>query len=233
MADAFQSRILNLFPTAVLVGQMPDAGRMNTALRAVIAARRASHPGIRRSNVLGWHSSIDMLAWGGAAAHELGQKACAFVDPYTADLGSKDKPRFGWMAEMWANVSPRMASNQMHAHPGALWSLVYYVDDGYGAAPDTGAAGEGEGGELTLYDPRFPANRMYAPDMAFRWPDGRTDVSTVPIRPRTGMVVAFPSWMNHAVTPYLGMRERISIAINLMIAYPPAGGPAGPESGPG
>ena len=222
MADPFQSRVLDLFPTAVIVGRLPNAETLNAELKKIIAENRARNPGISRSNILGWHSSTDMLAWGGQAAHDLGRQACAFCDPYSADLGSPNAPRFGWMAEMWANVSPPNASNQMHAHPGALWSLVYYVDDGYDGADAN------QGGELVLYDPRFPGNRMYAPDMVFRWPDGRTEQNRHLVRPQNGMIVGFPSWMQHSVRPYQGARERISIAINLMIAVAPGKQPATP-----
>ena len=215
MTENFNQQVLNLFPTAVLAGRLPSADILNPQLRQVIAENRQASPGNHRSNVLGWQSTTDMLSWGGAPAHELGRLACAFIDPYSHDLASPKQPRFGWMAELWANVSPKNASNQMHNHPGALWSLVYYVDDGY----DPGAGNQG--GELVLYDPRSPMNRMYAPDMVFKWPGGQVERAFHPIRPQSGMMVAFPSWMNHSVRPYLGNRERISIAINLMIAVPP------------
>ncbi len=215
MVDKFSSRVLNLFPTAIIVGRLPGAEQLNTRLKKVISDNRARNPGVNRSNTLGWHSTTDMLAWGGDAAHDLGSQAAALCDPYSVDLVSPNAPRFGWMAEMWANVSPPNASNQMHAHPGALWSLVYYIDDGYDSADPA------QGGELVLHDPRFPTNRMYAPDMVFRWPDGKTEKNYHALRPQSGMIVGFPSWMKHSVRPYLGRRERISVAINLMIAFPP------------
>jgi len=38
------------------------------------------------------------------------------------------------------------------------------------------------------------------------------------------MLVAFPSWLQHAVRPYRGTGTRISIAINLsVVALAPAG----------
>ncbi|MCP4201431.1 MAG: hypothetical protein GY769_05790, partial [bacterium] len=32
-----------------------------------------------------------------------------------------------------------------------------------------------------------------------------------------GMIIMFPSWLQHAVRPYRGNRERISIAFNLSL----------------
>ena len=137
-------------------------------------------------------------------------------DRFTTDLGQKDKPRFEWSAEMWANVSTHGCSNDHHAHPGALWSVVYYVDDGYGGATDDALAGE-----LVLHDPRLPGCKMYAPDLVFKGPGGEVQKFVQLVRPATGNIVAFPSWLMHSVRPYLGHRERISIAIDLVVL--PAG----------
>ena len=37
------------------------------------------------------------------------------------------------------------------------------------------------------------------------------------VHPHTGMLVLFPSWLQHAVRPYRGKAERISIAFNLSL----------------
>ena len=35
-----------------------------------------------------------------------------------------------WILSAWANVNRRGDFNQLHTHPGATWSGVYYVDHG-------------------------------------------------------------------------------------------------------
>jgi uncharacterized protein (TIGR02466 family) len=215
MSDPFESQVLDLFPTGVITGRIPDAERLNKELKDAIARNRAKDPGIQRSNVLGWHSRTDMHVWGGEAARELAMQAAKFCDRFSVDRKKAQHPRFGWRAEMWANVSPPNASNQTHSHPGAYWSCVYYVDDGYDS-PDSK-----QGGELVLFDPRYPMNRMYSPDFAFRWPDGRTETTVYDVSPKSGMIIGFPSWLNHCVRTYHGTRERISIAINLTLAPVP------------
>ena len=107
--------------------------------------------------------------------------------------------------DMWANVLPAGAVNQMHAHPGALWLAVYYVDDG----------GEPDNGARTLLDPRFPMNRMGANDLVFA-DGGVVEEPTVHIQPVPGRMVIFPSWLMHGVKPHQGARDRVSIAINIM-----------------
>ena len=118
---------------------------------------------------------------------------------------------FRWTAELWANVSRRGAANQTHAHPGSFWSMVYYVDDGYAGSPDKAL-----GGELSFLDPRFPMVQMAAPDLRHRGDDGAVDNQEVWMRPRSGLIVMFPSWLMHSVRPYAGGGTRISIAINLL-----------------
>ena len=114
---------------------------------------------------------------------------------------------------MWANVSHKGSANQFHYHPGSFWSAVAYLDDGYAGSSD-----QDLGGELQLLDPRMPMIRMTAPDLRLKSGDGTPQKTTISIRPKTGMIVLFPSWLQHAVRPFYGEGVRISIAINLVAA---------------
>lgn len=202
------THVRKLFCTPVLAEMWPDAPRHNAALRAAIAQQAASADSVAKSNIHGWQSDVTMAEWGGPAAAALLAHAVARADAHTARTA--DAPR-DWVPEMWANASQRGASNQTHAHPGSVWSAVYYVDDGYAGSPDKALAGE-----LSFLDPRFPAVRMAAPELRHRRPDGTIDNQEVWLRPRTGLFVMFPSWLLHSVRPYGGQGTRISIAINLV-----------------
>lgn len=204
LALAGEARVRAAFATPVLAEIWPDAARHTAALKAAILQRAGSGGGVAKSNIHGWQSDVDMTAWGGAAA-------AALVAHATMRATAQSRDNADWTAEMWANVSRRGASNQTHAHPGSIWSAVYYVDDGYGGSPDKALAGE-----LSFLDPRFPAVRMTAPDLRHRRPDGTIDNQEVWLRPRTGLFLMFPSWLMHAVRPYAGVGNRISIAINLL-----------------
>lgn len=200
----------SLFDTPVIVDQMPDAEPLNAQLKRLILERQAEDPGISISNVGGWHSDVDMLRWGGDAARRLLERVIAAADHFTVDVRSTGAPRYKWFPEMWANVSPKGSSNQHHTHPGAFWSAVYYVDDGYAGSTD-----ESLGGELVLLDPRMPMIRMNTPDLRFRRPGQKPDDQEKWFRPVSGLIVIFPAWLSHAVRPYNGTGTRISIAINL------------------
>lgn len=213
-----RSRVTGIFDTPVIVDEVPDSGALNDALRTVILDRQRKSEGVSISNVGGWHSDTGMVDWGGEQARALCQRIVELADAYTIDLKAKDGPRHRWAAEMWANVSGSGASNRHHCHPGAYWSAVYYVDDGYAGSSDRSL-----GGELVLFDPRMPMVRMTAPDLRFRGPGDSPDHDEVFLRPAAGRIVMFPSWLNHAVLQYNGSGTRISIAVNLTpVALPPA-----------
>lgn len=201
-----------LFPTPVILHDVEGAEALNKDLAARIRAKRAEHPGLHRSNYGGWHSDVDMIIWAEQAARLLLNTAISASTAHTADIHPHGKRDFEFDAQMWANISGPGHSNQMHCHPGALWSGVYYVDNGEDS-PEVDVEGE-----LMLLDPRFPMNTMYMPELVNRYSDGKPQYSQVPIRPVNGRMVLFPSWLKHSVRPYKGTRERISIAFNLMIS---------------
>lgn len=196
-----------IFPTLILIRRLPGSDALNDQLKSVIAQHKAAHAGINRSNILGWHSDTEMLKWGGEAAKTLGLETLKTCGQHTTDIGMMgDVPRFEMAMEMWANVSPTGASNQNHAHPGSLWSAVYYVDDG----------GDPDSGPLVLQDPRFPMSRAYAPDLVFTDEEGTREENQFRIAPTPGKLVLFPSWLMHGVRPHKGSGARISIAMNIM-----------------
>lgn len=200
-------RLMRLFPTLVIETELHGAAELNRALIDSVRARRSASPGIQRSNYNGWHSDTEMLKWGGEPARRIAIATLETCSRFTADVGMQGgRPRYEFGVEMWANVSPPGASNQNHAHAGALWSAVYYVDDG----------GDSDNGVLLLLDPRFPMNRMYAPDLVFTDESGAREETTVRIAPTPGKLVMFPSWLMHGVKPHRGPRERISIAVNVL-----------------
>jgi len=200
--------VVPLFATPVAVTELPAAARLNTALRAAIDARRRGDAGTQHSNLGGWQSAWDMEAWGGAAAAQLLDAARGVADQLTTDRAGR-RVAIAWKANMWANVNRRGDANEFHAHPGAFWSGVYYVDDGgIGADPSLG-------GELEFMDPRGAGPVMYAPHLGFAMKGGLSGGANEVLQPKAGRMVLFPSWLLHQVRHYRGTAERISIAFNL------------------
>jgi hypothetical protein len=83
------------------------------------------------------------------------------------------------------------------------WSVVYYVVPGT-PNPDTPM-----NGRIELRDPRPAATFARIP--------GFTSGQPMLIRPQAGMMLVFPSWIEHCVHPFYGDGHRISIAINVAV----------------
>jgi len=100
-------------------------------LAAVILAHAAAEPGLIVSNIGGWHSAPDVLAWPEPAVEPL----IARLRSVAAEWAGDDR---AW--QLWATVLRRGGYHVAHRHGDAEWSGVYYV-----------AAGEaGRGGAVTF-----------------------------------------------------------------------------------
>jgi uncharacterized protein (TIGR02466 family) len=205
-----------LFSTPFALEMVDDPALLDALRRAISAERRRDAAGVRVSNLGGWHSNTRMIEWGREAARALAGKAMAMADALTVDVQSPQASRYGWHAEMWANVGGKGSANQYHTHPGSYWSAVAYVDDGYAGSDDPAL-----GGELQLLDPRMPMVRMTAPELRLKDADGNPQPSEIAVRPRTGLIVLFPSWLQHGVRPFDGPGTRVSVALNLVAALKP------------
>jgi len=201
---------LELFATPVAIVVLPDAAVLNVELKHVIQARMQSHPGTQHSNLGGWQSTWDLAEWGGPALKRVLDAAQSIATQLTSSRQGQPV-RVEWQVNCWANVNRKGEANEFHTHPGAFWSGTYYVDDG-GAADDPAL-----GGEFELQDPRGVAPAMYAPALTFAGRGGPSLGAVESLRPRAGMMVLFPSWVSHAVRPYRGDGQRISIAFNFSV----------------
>ena len=212
------AKLHSLFTTPVAVIPVADAAARNTELKAVIAARRRVEPGVHRSNIGGWQSEIDMLDWGGEAALGLADLVTRACSDMTVSVD--DDRAVVWRPEMWANINVHGNSNQTHWHPGSYLSFVYYVDDGY-----SGLSDKALGGEIVFIDPRMPFLRMRTPALRHRGAGGQTSEQETWVRPFSGLLIGFPSFLGHSVRAYLGRGERISIAINMIARRAPGANP--------
>ncbi|HVL79227.1 MAG TPA: 2OG-Fe(II) oxygenase family protein [Sphingomicrobium sp.] len=200
-------RVELLFPTPLIADQLDDASAINAELEKLILEKRANNAGIQRSNVKGWHSDLKLLDWARQPIAPVVQRIVELADRATLDTQAASGQRRGWLLEAWANVSQSGAANAAHTHGGCYWSAVYYV-----------RVDDGEGGELVLHDPRLPALDMHAPALRMRVAEPEQQYS---VAPAAGLIVLFPSWLSHSVTPWIGKGLRISVAMNLTAGRKP------------
>ncbi len=206
--------VRSVFPTPVVIARPPMGAADNRRLAETILARAATDAGVTHSNMSGWQSADDFPKWGGQEGEKVIAFARALADRLT---GNRAGNRVGidWFVNAWANVNRAGHANQVHAHPGCLWSGCYYVDDG-GAGADPEA-----GGAFEIMDPRGLAPAMYAPELAPALAGCQSMGGSELIVPETGMMLLFPAWLPHGVRPYRGTGTRISVAFNFAL---PAGG---------
>jgi len=185
-----------VFPTLLMKRRLDGIAMMNARLREIVLGRMKTSPGLRASNVGGWHSEADMMDWPEAEVRALCQ---AFLqagrDATEAQLppGLNGDIKVSFYGGCWANVLGEGGYNKIHNHPGAVWSGCYYVSVGAPAVvPETN-------GWIEFQDPR-PGNLH-----------GRNER----VKPEAGLMLLFPAWLNHFVNPFHGTGERISIAFNL------------------
>ena len=200
--------LLALFATPVAITRFPAADDTNRQLRETILQREAQTGSTSHSNRGGWQSTWDFAEWCGAPGLALLGFIKALGTRLTRDRAGQPV-NLTWRTNAWANINRDGHGNEFHTHPGAVWSAVYYVDDG-------GAGGDPpRGGELEIQDPRGVAPAMYRPDLVPAVASGEATGASQVLAPTAGNVVMFPSWLSHGVRPYHGTGVRISISVNL------------------
>lgn len=198
------ARLQHPFFVPLLVHRWDASERLNAELEAAVARQRQASEGVRRSNVGGWHSEVGLLEWAGEAGRALVARMVAMANHATLLLLQEHQvsaPRFGWKVSAWANLNLAGDWNKMHFHSGSTWSGTYYVSGGDPAPADRPGAGN-----LAFLDPLLAGQMSFFSGILPQFHE---------VMPRPGVMVLFPSYLQHVVLPYLGQRPRISIAFNL------------------
>lgn len=199
MLDMAQNGALQyLFPTPVFVHVIKGVAPLNAELRDLILEKERTTPSVSKSNLGGWQSAVDFFEWGPPAIATLRRYLAHAVDVATSRLPIPPELKIPFDLYGWAAVNRRGHYNSSHVHPGATWSGVYYVDPG-DEAPDASAAC------LELAHPITAAVMNFFPGLL---PHALT------VRPESGMIILFPSYLVHSVRLYHGERPRICVPFN-------------------
>jgi uncharacterized protein (TIGR02466 family) len=192
---------IDLFSTPIHVFKIENFQSLNTALKSQIMDR-AAVPGLNgTSNIGGWHSDVDLESWS-----QESKLLCELIMKSAQNVVKQDHKyaRVGGASlQAWANVTIRNGFNMPHLHHMSSMSGVYYVC--------IGNSGQEAGGELVFFDPRCLGQ---AHDNL-----GFPGVNTIDhkVNPQDGMLIIFPSWLKHWVTPYHSDEPRVSIAFNIRL----------------
>ncbi|WP_050507048.1 TIGR02466 family protein [Streptomyces rimosus] len=178
----------SLWPTPVYRCTTPT-GPDTDALAQQILVREAAAPSRTLGAPGARKSAPDVLAWALPAVTALNR----FIrDAARTVTGARSDTV--WTATAWAVHYQRGGHHLLHAHHDSAVSGVYYL-----------RAPADAGGALELFDPR-PARLATG---------SRTGHEPLTVQPHPGLLVAFPSWLRHAVAPHTAAAPRLCIAFNL------------------
>ena len=154
--------------------------------------------GIRRTNMIGWHSTTEMhqIPVFKPLVDELFKMQ---MEIYKEELLTRE-PIIG---NMWANINPPGGYNRPHIHPNSHFSGVYYIK-----APQNS-------GEIVFNDPRSAAH-MVMPDRVKDIKPPSHLWREVRVNPLEGRMLMFPSWLWHCVEPNESNDIRISVSFNFI-----------------
>ena len=154
--------------------------------------------GIRRTNMIGWHSTTEMhqIPVFKPLVDELFKMQ---MEIYREELLSRE-PIIG---NMWANINPPGGYNRPHIHPNSHFSGVYYIK-----APQNS-------GEIVFNDPRSGAHMIMPERVKDIKPPSHLwrEVRVIPLE---GRMLMFPSWLWHCVEPNESNDIRISVSFNFI-----------------
>lgn len=206
--------LTSLYPTTLLRRHLPDMAQTNQQLAALIAELAATGPNMTAgtSTVGGFQTREDLLSEGHPHSRHpalvtLKNQLISAIQEYAKLLFEQECMRvptnvdfmlWGWGVSLKAGHS-----QDLHVHPTAHISGVYYVSAPAGALGDTSTAGK-----IRFYDPRPRANM----NQLF------TQITRHSEMPSPGDLLLFPSWLEHSVAAFEGEGERICIAFNVRLS---------------
>lgn len=188
------SDVFSMFPTLVWKLRLRGHEPINEHLLGLVRALRQGLPELAAGEA--WQSGVALHR-----REELrGLRECV----EQAAAGVLASMKIGGAAleitGCWASAYAPGAAHRQHAHPNNFLSAVYYVQVSPGA------------NTINFHDPRSQAAVIRPPVTALT--GANTD--QVVVRVTDGMLLLFPSYLQHSVDANAGDNLRISVSFNLM-----------------
>ena len=188
------------FSTPIWVSKIDNHENLNVdMLNYITDLKNKDSKGIVKSNFNGWHSKNFNLK------EDMPAKfiSCISKDINTAlnDMGWDLTSQFIKITNMWSIINEEGAFNQKHHHSNSDISAAYYV------------SAHENCGDIVFYDPR--------PARVYKFPiinsPNKLNATINSVKPESGLLVLFPSYLEHSVNPNLSNKKRIVISFNLSL----------------
>lgn len=189
--------------TPIFVFSRPNTDAINAELKTMILERVSQDVTLKSSNFEGGDTTEDLLTVPTAAVQTFKGWVIEAFEKATQVTGNGQTYAGKLQISSWVNVNDSTDFNHVHNHLNSAWSGVYYVD------VDKQALGAEQSGLINFLDPRSGAGMCFDPFELFG--KGRQ------IRPETGKMLLFPSWLQHEVMFHQSAGDRISISFKIAL----------------
>ena len=196
--DESKLQFENVFSLPIVQYQTKDTSDMNKELKEIILKKEKDTPTTNKSNQGGWQSEGDFFRWGGSSIEKVYNLFLYLITSSKKKLDFIQTIPMDFHIYGWANVNRKGHSNIAHIHPMSTWSGTYYVDAG-------DDLDESKCGLFEAYNPNLSHLTSFFPGLL---------AGEYLIKPKTGMMNLFPSYVRHGVRTYYGDNPRICIAVN-------------------
>ena len=186
------------FSTAVWTSKIDNYERINNEMfNYIINLQKKDPVGLIKSNFKGWHSKDFNLK---------DEQPKIFIEAIKKNINISLND-MDWdvtkqsvsIKSMWAIINEQAAWNQKHHHSNSDLSAAYYV------------SAHENCGDIVFYDPR--------PAPVYKHPIPKSpnnlNATVNSIKPEAGMLVLFPSYLEHSVNPNMSDKKRIVISFNI------------------
>lgn len=210
--NAFETK--QLFPSPVTFIKWTEVDDLNHRLGDLINNEKSKNPGVKVSNVGGWHSEYELFERNLPEIRRFKEMIITLLKSYYDNFESDlpDDFHSHWEIESWANVNTKGNTNVSHEHTknNNQWSGVYYLKPGLDEQKISG---------LTVFEDRHYSGNGHTLNRIPRFNNnGKVLPSEFSIVPEKGLMVLFPGTLWHRVERYEG-DERITIAFNARNKY--------------
>ena len=186
------------FSSPIWASKIDNYEKINDSmLKYIIKLREDDPSGVNKSNFKGWHSKdFDLKNEVTINFIEGIKKNINFaLNDMNWDL---DKQSVN-INNLWAIINEKGAWNQKHHHSNSDLSAAYYV------------SAHENCGDIVFYDPRpAPVYKHPIPKSP-----NKLNATVNSIKPEAGMLVLFPSYLEHSVNPNLSNKKRVVISFNI------------------
>ena len=188
------------FSTPIWTSKIDNYKKVNEELLSYILSLKTIDPlGKKKSNINGWHSNDFNLS--DTSPKNLIKSFQPNINLALKDMNWDLEKQEVKITNMWAIINNKGSFNQKHHHGNSDISAAYYVEASENC------------GDIVFYDPR--------PAPIYRHPIASSpnilNASINSIKPETGLLVLFPSYIEHSVNPNQSENKRIVISFNISV----------------